>query len=180
MLGYYLYEYSEFTSIPNALKNLNGIVIAGATDGCTYSDLRLRLQLKKVEKASLSDNNDVVEITPGVGEAFNIWGPSPAPTRGIYDPIYIDSELTGGVTTYFMMIDTADDTYLPPRETGKYYIFYYTLYLKDTSDVDNVQFTQEQSEFNFILKVFNEGDFYQCLLSPYNYAVNLNLPGKIQ
>ena len=75
------------------------------------------------------------------------------------------------------MMDTSDDTYLPPRENGKYYIFYYTLYVKNTKD--EVQFTQEQSEFNFILKVFNEGDFYQCLLSPYNYAVKLNLSGKI-
>ena len=109
----------------------------------------MRLQLKKVEKASTSDDS-VEEVTPGLGEAFNTWGGSPPPTAGIYDPVQIKETTAtatmgggGSTTIYTLELNTGNVSFLPPEESGKYYIFYYTLFIKDTNDSENVQFTQE-------------------------------------
>ena len=48
-IDYVLYEATAFAAT-GASDYLNAIVINNAKDGCSYSDLRMRLELKKVEK----------------------------------------------------------------------------------------------------------------------------------
>ena len=67
LLVYPLYDISDWASDSTNSENLNGIIIANARDGCTFADLRLQLELKKVEKVSTT-SSEVVEVTPGSGE----------------------------------------------------------------------------------------------------------------
>ena len=48
-IDYVLYEVTAFVAT-GASDYINALVIANAKDGCSYSDLRMRLELKKVEK----------------------------------------------------------------------------------------------------------------------------------